>query len=169
MREAVKRIVLLGAAFLMSFGIFAGCGSNYTYQEGDFRLTVTVDKTEVQVGGTITVTAKLENLSGEDLPIVFFDFHNPNNSKTEHILHAGLLAEGEDFAFSDAWFQPSKKTLKKNSSVTFTKSVTIEDANNRVARAVANFYVGKETNSKRFFTENTAVNIQSDKIKINII
>ena len=69
-----KKFLVLGMVFVMLFSVagMMGCGNEYVFQEGDFRLTVTADRTEVRVGDAIEFTAKLENVSGRDITIQHF-------------------------------------------------------------------------------------------------
>ena len=65
----LRKIISLGVILIMSF-TFGAC-RDYVYQEDDFSLTITVDKTELRVGDTIEVTATLKNLSGRKHKIVY--------------------------------------------------------------------------------------------------
>ena len=156
---------------IMVLGLFAGCSSNYVYQEGDFSLEIEVDKTEAKIGDTITVTATFRNLTGKKLPVVFHDRYDRNRSKIEHIIHIALVGEDTDFewAFTDEWFRPSRKTLQKDTILTTTKSYIIDSQVDHIACAIASFYVGSATSDKHFITENTGVGIESNQIKINVI
>jgi uncharacterized repeat protein (TIGR01451 family) len=68
----IKKIIALGVMLIMCLGLFYGCTNDYTYKVEDFRLTITVDKTEVSVGDTIKFVATFKNLSGQDIRIENF-------------------------------------------------------------------------------------------------
>jgi len=66
----MKKLLAFGIAFIMLFSIVGvvGCGGDdHVFQEGDFKLTVTADRTAVMSGGTVEFTVRLENVSGRDV------------------------------------------------------------------------------------------------------
>ena len=76
--KKIVAILLTGAMLTMAgFSLFSCDDSwkDYVYQEGDFELTIEVDKTEAKVGDEIEITATFKNLSGRDLPILFMDYN----------------------------------------------------------------------------------------------
>jgi len=67
MRRKIKQgIVFLLVAVLMSSLMVVAGGCGYTYSEGDFKLIVEANTTEVSIGETIEFTVRLQNLSGRN-------------------------------------------------------------------------------------------------------
>lgn len=78
-------------------GLFVGCYEDYTYNENDFLLEISVDKTVASVGETVTVTAKLTNLSGRDIRV---KLPHPWNTEIKNILGAGFfIKDGYPYGF----------------------------------------------------------------------
>ena len=70
----VLAVVMLAG---MAFGM-AGCG-----KDERFSLVMTVDKTSVRVGDTVTVTVIFKNMSGKDIPIELTDWQTVDNERHE--------------------------------------------------------------------------------------
>lgn len=136
-----------------------GCG--YTYKEGDFSLAISVDKTEAQVGETVTVTVVFENLSGRKHSI-----HRKKRLKNVNdIINIGLHTEDVDwgFVYTDehvSWYALKMKTLKKGKTITIEKEFQIEESKNYETAAAVMFYIGR--NYKK------PIYIETDRITIHV-
>ena len=86
---------------------------------GDFSLTVTLDKTEVNVGDTVTATVVFKNLIGKDIEAELPDWIASGGGRSkEDILDAVLLHEGVEWAFIDiAFFGPKPKILIESGDI----------------------------------------------------
>lgn len=157
--KKMSKIIAMGVIIIMSLGFFAGCSNDYTYKEGDFNLTIEVDRTEVQVGDTIMVTARLENLSDRDVRV---QMSHTRYKKLEDMLLIGLFAENAEkyFDVTSEAGPLSKLTIKKNSIVIRSMQLQITDNENCVVVALAVFKVGKDYKD--------SVPLYSEYIKINI-
>ena len=107
---------------------FSGCTrgwKDYEYQEGDFSLEITVDKTEAAVGDVVEITATFKNLSGRDLPVSFMDPVNSRDKKKinkEYLLIIALHPEWQmTWFFMAIWVTPSRIALKKDEVISRTQ------------------------------------------------
>ena len=57
---------------MFSLLAFSGCSEPYEFTEGDFELTIEVDRDTFAVGEIITITATLKNLSGRSHRITYW-------------------------------------------------------------------------------------------------
>ena len=139
---AIKTICLC-VLVIMLFPFVACGGDDYEYKEGDFSLTVAVDKTEAAVGDTIEITATFKNLSGRDIRI-----QTPFISlkKLEYMIAAGLFPENQDYGFSFFLEEGSllKTTIKKDTVLTRMLNHSIDECVNYIAIARIEFCVGKD-------------------------
>jgi hypothetical protein len=161
MKNWVKRVVLLGVTLMLCFGFLSGCGSNYTYQEDDFRLTVTVDKTEAVVGETVTVTAIFENISGQNIRVQGWSARQ----KLDDILIPVCIPDRPDFSAGiggTAGFIP-RRTFRKDASIKRQITCVIEESTNHNAYAVVLFSVGKEHQLIEVRSETVRITVKGDE------
>jgi hypothetical protein len=152
-----KKILTLGVIVIMALGLFVGCGSNYVYQESDFSLEISVDKTEVSVGDTIHLVATLKNLSGKDIRIENF------SDKIEGILSIHIFNDST-LAISVPGGPKQKRKrflLHKDVSISITRDFPIDgDLMDIEIFADVSFYIGKNN-------ENTYLKSETVKILVN--
>ena len=142
-----KKIMILGILFVMSFFLFS-CTNNYVYQESDFSLVITVDKTEVRVGDTVKVTATLTNLSGKGISI---QMPRSYIKKTNDLIMMGVFRETSDYFFclDDVKGGYRKKIrLKKDTEIQNKMEFQIEELMGYEAAAEVYFYA--ESNYHKF-------------------
>jgi len=142
---AVKKLIVLGVLFVMAFSLFA-CTKDYEYKEGDFSLTIEVDKTEVQVGDTVTVTATFKNLSGRDIPIRISPWKTSIKAQVEDLIYIELYDENGNYrvAEPDLGGTYGKRTIKKGAVIQYTEQFIVEGDSDRWAYAGISFYTRKE-------------------------
>jgi len=100
-------IVSLAVVSTIVFSVVM-CGS-YTYKEGDFSLTITVDKTELRVGDTIEVTVTFKNLSGRKHRII----HPAGDIMS--MVSLKFVPKGEELSFG--WVLESSSDVMEKSAV----------------------------------------------------
>ena len=73
--KKIRKIVPLILVAIMMFSLlaFSGCGEPYEFAEGDFELTIEVDRDTFALGENTTVTATLKNLSGRSHRIAIWE------------------------------------------------------------------------------------------------
>lgn len=150
----IKKILLLGVIAIMGLVLFAGCGSNYDYQESDFILEISVDKLEVTIGDTIHIVATLKNLSGKDIRIENF------SDKIERIISIYIYNDPTQIISVPGG--PNKKrkkfVLKKDALISVSREFIIDGQLMDIEiDAGVSFYIGKS---------NESTYIKSDIIKI---
>ena len=178
MKKTIKKLAVIVIAMVMLLGVLTigmGCsgGDDYVFAEGDFRLTLTADRTEVKMGEEIEFTFKLENLSGRDI------LARTGNSMQISI--ALVSPEQTDFrvvnvrrgiqgcmSALDFRFRPNRYafTIEKDSVVTHSFASSVSNSllchkEYIVYRAVAIFDVGRNFNQQ--------VVVLGETIRINII
>ena len=161
----------------MSVPVFSACG--YTYQEGDFVLTVAADRTEVRVGETIEFTIILENVSGRDIPIQHF-FHGQFNLETIFVvgLCYDLYPDGFSYAFTSEIScvniirrlrRRRRLTIKNGEVVTLIKEHIFEECSSICYFCEVNNFYFKTFAGAMFYVNNDFIRVTSDPVKIYII
>jgi len=138
------KIILAGIAMVVSVSLFAGCGNNYVFNEEDFRLTLSVDKTEARVGDTVTAHATFENLSGRDINVRarFSTVDDPDN-----LLQFLWMLESDEISQVDLLgFVPSppRRIIEKDAVFEKQRQFTIQRQENRIVKALVFFRLGRE-------------------------
>ena len=111
----------------------------------DFKITIEVDKAEVNVGELITVNVTLENLGEEDIQMVIPDFIAQKGGKEiEDIVEVQMLPDLPDF---DVWWHElvlyhnkPQVTLAKKTSIQKQVQFTAEEKGDFKVHAGAFFY-----------------------------
>jgi len=166
-----KKFLAMGAAFIMLFSVVGmmGCGNDYVFNEDDFRLTVSVDKTEARVGDIVTVTATLENLSGRNLRV---QAATPNMVNLENILIPAVVPEHSDWGsyitFEGGWVR--RNTFRDGAIIEVQSQREIRHEANYVAFAGVRFSIGRANSINRINREEnrTWVVFRSEEILIII-
>ncbi|MCL2556224.1 MAG: hypothetical protein FWE03_04305 [Firmicutes bacterium] len=159
-----KKLVCIGIVIVMMFGVAGLSGCGYTYQDGDFLLTVTANKTEMRVGETIEFTIRFENNTGRNLRVIFSSMGNfPNSHLINPSVFFDVFVKGENleiFGLDNIIYA----TIY--SGVVFYVSWTAEQVGRFYAQAYVNFSVLR--NQTWFGRNNTngaaRIEIYSEKI-----
>ena len=138
----IKKIICVGVILVMCLGLLVGCENDYVYKEGDFSLEITVDKTSVSVGDSVTVTAKFKNLSGRNIRV---QMSHPDYKKLEDMILIGLFKEGakQEFIVTSKGGPRRKITIKKDAVITQSMEFSIDDSLNYDVLSHVVFYTGK--------------------------
>lgn len=134
----IKKIFAFGVMMIMIFSL-AACGKEYEYQEGDFLLEVSIDKTTAAIGDEVNFSISFKNLSGEDVTIwyrsyMFWGLFNPIDFEDK--IELLIYPEGQDVIWGGMPitrdFPPQvgrvRKNLKRDEVIEFTKTVKmVED------------------------------------------
>ena len=161
-----KKLLIIGIALVFALLSLAGCATrgwrNYEFQEGDFVLEVSVDRTIVSVGDTVEITATFKNLSGKNLPIVF-RANRIFDRLDERIISTVLIPKSTDLGFgSTGTTRQIRRTLRNEAVLTVTRQRTIERAVDYEVFARIGFFIGED--GRENFVE-----IRSERIKVNVI
>jgi len=164
-----KKFLVLGAAFVMLFSVVGmmGCSNDYIFNEEDFRLTVSVDKTEARVGDIVTVTATLENLSGRNLRV---QSRHPRSRDIEDILNPMITTEygGLRVFGVDGWI--GRNTFRRDTIIERQLGIEMREEGSRVALVIVAFSIGRRNTRNRMYEEQNRIWIYfvSEKITITI-
>ncbi|MCL2556225.1 MAG: hypothetical protein FWE03_04310 [Firmicutes bacterium] len=159
-----KLIVLLSTFIIIFISIigFSGCG--YTYQDGDFLLTVIADRAEVKVGETIEFTVRFENNSGRRLRV-----------NSDQIFRVATFHKNEQPDFVVRGGHDS--IIERDEIIEKTFYWEAEEIGERYAQGLAQFNIlGNQTSwgimhwyrTARSRRNATQINILSEKISITI-
>lgn len=137
----MKKIICLGVLLIMIFSLGA-CGENYAYNDGDFSLTVTVDKDELFIGEKVKIIAILKNLSDKEIHI---QMSHTDFKKLDDMVLIGLFEENEehDFILTSKGGPRSKLTIKKEAIITRTVELQVDISGNYEVSSLVVFYIGK--------------------------
>lgn len=129
-------------------------------ETSDFELTVTANKTTVNVGETIEITATLKNFSGKDVFIELIE--EATRYELEDILYIAINPEDLEWswAFADiSVLQKTKKTIGKDAVITRTVKHTFNETGNYNIDSLVAFY---------FEGENKRTKIESEPVSIKV-
>ena len=157
---AIRIIALVVLLCVVAWVLFACTGR---YNEGDLTLTLEVDKTEVQVGDTITATATLKNISGKDVKFSLPPSYKGGRVEDKLI---GIILVDENIRAGFGIFDDGgpfwiwvNGTIKNGSAMQKTQQFVIEEAVNYNLSAGALFCY--KPNGKK-------IGIYSEEIKIHV-
>jgi len=142
-----------------------GCTNwqDYVFQEGDFLLEVSVDRTTVSIGDEVEITTTLINNSGRSLPVVFSNGNLAGRRRRlAGSLRSGLcITENMGSIFIGGRFEgTTRRTLRNGASVSKTRTHIVEviDCNGQdkivhFAGALALFSIGtRDSNTILIFS-----------------
>lgn len=127
------------------------CGCSYSAQKEDFRLSLSLDQTEIKTGGEIVAYAKFENLSSRTLQIV------ASSEADENLIHIYYYLKDTEPDISDVSLA-SETFLKKNASI--ANEVTLSDLQTGEYQIFA--YVG-------FYQNNNFIGIKSNILNFSVL
>jgi len=146
MKKLIIKIMAAGLAIILLFAVagLAGCGDRER-----FDLTVTVDRTVVSYGDTITVTATLTNLRGRVRAEIPGWLASGGEWEKEEIVEVRFVCVEENYV----WFfrQPGVPllpviTIERNEVITRVVEHTVSHAGNFNVHAGAFFFIVGRTN-----------------------
>ena len=142
-----KKLLAIAMMIVTMLLVLTACRNSYEYKEEDFRLTVTVDKTEARVGDTVTVTATFENLSGRN---IWVRAGSPSVKRLEDVLQLGAWQEYRNVAFGvyDDGGLLLRWRFKKDAVIEKQMEIVIQELSDYVASAAVIFRVGREHERK---------------------
>ena len=127
------------------------CSCSFSAQKEDFRLSLSLDQTEIKTGGEIVAYAKFENLSSRTLQIV------ASSEADENLIHIYYYLKDTEPDISDASLA-SETFLKKNASI--ANEVTLSDLQTGEYQIFA--YVG-------FYQNNNFIGIKSNILNFSVL
>lgn len=136
-----------------------GC-NNYKYEESDFKCTISVDKSVVKVGETITIRVVLENVSGKNIKMKMC--HTDFDTLEDMIL-IGVFEDGAAHEFILNSKEGSKKVIKfkKNKQIIKELSYKIEKLTDYEILASICFNAGKNYNQEiSIFSETKKISVE---------
>jgi len=148
-------IILMTVVLIMSAtAFFGGCSNwqDYEFQEGDFLLEVSVDRTTVSIGDVVELTMTLINNSGRSLPVVFRHgtFPEERGKRLYGSFASSLSLDFRPAALNPAIGSTTRLTLRNGDSVSLTRRHTVEifELKHEIyithhANAWASFHIGR--------------------------
>jgi len=159
-----------------AFSLFACSG--YEFNEGDFVLTVEVNKTEVRIGDTVEFSVRLENVSGRDIRVqhVFF-----GRFDREDILFGVLCYEkfGEISGYAiggpacviidlNMFRRRRRMMIEKNEIIKSNKSIRIDEERFCLNNECESKYINAFTVAM-FYIDGEFIMLASEPMRINLI
>lgn len=148
--ENKKIFLLLLTCLLSTLSCFL-CSCSFSAQKEDFRLSLSLNQTEIKTGGEIVAYAKFENLSSRTLQIV------ASSKADENLIHIYYYLKDTEPDISDVSLA-CETSLKKNTSI--AKEVTFSDLQAGEYQIFA--YVG-------FYQNNNFIGIKSNILKFSVL
>lgn len=137
----------------------------------DFSLKISVDKTTLSVGETITITATFKNLSGRDVYIEFDDYTcykldgNYNNVALSDTFNFWFVSDGTNVVYPDVGVKNRHRTtISKGIEVMLSKQLTANESGDVVAFIDMSFYVNNIPNASEKYTQK--ISLSTEKIKV---
>ena len=127
------------------------CSCSFSAQKEDFRLSLSMNQTEIKTGGEIVAYAKFENLSSRTLQIV------ASSEADENLIHIYYYLKDTEPDISDVSLA-SETFLKKNASI--ANEVTLSDLQTGEYQIFA--YVG-------FYQNNNFIGIKSNILNFSVL
>ena len=127
------------------------CSCSFSAQKEDFRLSLSMNQTEIKTGGEIVAYAKFENLSSRTLQIV------ASSEADENLIHIYYYLKDTEPDISDVSLA-SETFLKKNASI--ANEVTLSDLQTGAYQIFP--YVG-------FYQNNNFIGIKSNILNFSVL
>lgn len=127
------------------------CSCSFSAQKEDFRLSLSMNQTEIKTGGEIVAYAKFENLSSRTLLIV------ASSEADENLIHIYYYLKDTEPDISDVSLA-SETFLKKNASI--ANEVTLSDLQTGEYQIFP--YVG-------FYQNNNFIGIKSNILNFSVL
>ena len=133
MKKFVLKVVSIALAIISLCTVFSMMACNEKesiYEDGDFSLVITLNKTnDVVIGETIKVVAVLKNLSDKDICIEGF---GNKIEDTISIYMTNAVLEGEQHVPNNLEIKKNKFVLKKGETIFKVKDCVISETNGPV-------------------------------------
>ena len=163
MSKVFKRLIVIGIIVAVLFGAFMFVWFNHYVLDihEAFRITLEVDKTQARVGDTVTVTARLENVSGRHLRI---RTGSPSIRRIDDMLMVLCVPKDLDFRFmgDDLGGLHFHRTFRRGTVIEQQITVVIEESTDYIASAAAAFRLRGGSHRTFIFAESIIITIKGE-------